>query len=771
MLHLFHFRSFLNFLRRNQLFTAINIFGFSVSLIFVILLGLYIQDETSVNATQPNKARIYRLTNENGVIWPVSLGPDLLTRYPEFEAFMRFYQTEMSISDGTHDAIIGKVDLMDSSLLSLFELPWVEGSPETAMRTQNDVLISQACANQWFPDGRALGRTIRINNKERIVSGVFRDLNDTHFETPHAILRFENADEIWPANMMTYSGFSPCGLYLMTHPNSTITRERLDEMLAYFQETAVSYIMEFNKEVDVEPLEAIYYSDKPQGGIRSNNKSFLLVLGGTALLILLFAIINYINLSVAQSGFRAQEAAMRRLLGGTRTQLFLNFVFESMLLCAVSFLLALLFASSAEPWFQQTMQTDISIRQGLTLGNIVWATVGVALIGIVSGVVPASVLTRFKPIDVVRGTFRRKTKMVYSKILIAFQYCITIVLLGSTITIIRQIDFMCNSNLGFNHDNILVLDYAPGANGSRDGLRNVLSAVPGVEKVAFAIGTPATTRQHLGFLHGDKNINMQIITLDTTAWEMMKFRILKRTGVDSRDAVWLNRYAWHELEISEEKPSLQFAYEERQVAGMMDDFHTGDMGTAIGPIMVRTLTPDQTPMNVLVQVSGDNQYAVANRITHEYMRYNGGTPVKALFMDDAIQQQYTAQQRMARIITSLALLAILISALGMLAMSTYFMRQRAQEVAVRKVFGASEGNILTRLVSGFLKLVVIAFVIAVPVTWYLMSDWLNSYVYHIRLSWLIFAAAGAIALTIAFLTVLWQSLKATRANPILAIRD
>lgn len=771
MSRFFQLKSFFNFLGRNKLFTSINVFGFAVSLMFVILIGLYLQDELSVNAGQSNKERIYRLRNENAAYWPAPI-LEFFGQYPDMEAVMRIVDRNWSITEGDRESKIGQVFLADSSFVTMFDLPWVEGSSEQAMRTRDEVIISQSCAQTWFGAEPALGKTLKINGRDRIVSGVFRDLKETHFKTPDVILPFTNVVENWGNDVLTNYGNCSFHLYVMTRSAGQLTQEKLDILRNSLKGFFWVFKDERAKELIAEPLTETYYTEKLTNEMRGNDKSFLMVLGATAVLILLFAVINYINLSVAQSGFRAKEAATRRLLGGSKAGLFSGFVLESLIICFVSLCLGVLLASLVEPWFQRVMWTEVSVVAGFTAANIAMALSGVVVIGIIAGLVPAYVLTRFKPIDVVRGTFRRQTKMVYSKVLIAFQYCITIVLLGCTLTILKQIDYMCNSDLGFEHDNMLVMGYAPGQNGSPAGLRNVLGAIPGVEAVGFSQGTPATSSNNSSFTWKDKNVSLQILGLDSVALRLMDLQVLRRTGMaDGDGVVWLNNVAWNDLELTEEAPVFKIWDKEVKVAGVFGDFHIKSMDQPIGPVMVQVMDDSWWPWGVIVKVSGQDQFAVADRINKEYVKYNGGSPVEGQFMDETIQRQYATQRRMAEIISSLSLLAILISALGMLAMSTYFMRQRAQEVAVRKVFGATDREVLIRLVMSFLKLVVVAFVVAAPVIWYLMSEWLGGYAYRIPLSWTIFGLAGGVSFVIAFCTVLWQSLKATRANPILAIKD
>ncbi|WP_300730475.1 ABC transporter permease [uncultured Rikenella sp.] len=763
-------KSFWNFLQRNKLFTAINIFGFAVSLMFVVLIGLYVQDELSVGREQPNRNRIYRLRNEEFSEFSAPIAADLRNRYPEIEATLRIVSQNWPVTDGDQEGIREEVLLADTSFTAFFELPWVEGSPATALRTRDDALISQSCARAWFGSEPALGKSLRVNGRERIVSGVYRDLKTTHLKPVDIILPFENVVEAYDGDILNDYGRSIFDLYVMTAPHTALTPERADEIHAWLQSFYWVYRNGIAEQFIPESGDDLYFTELPASYMRSNNRTFLLVLGITALVILLFAVINYINLSVAQSGFRAQEVAMRRLLGGSRKSLFAGFIVESLLLCLVSFGIALLLASSVEGWFREVMQTDISLKENLTTGNIALALGGIVAIGLVSGLMPAYVLTRAEPIDVVRGMFRRQTKMVYSKILIAFQYCITIVLLGSMITISRQLDFMCRSDLGFTTSNTFVMAYAPGPNGTPAGLRSALLSVPGVEGIGYSRGIPGFGTNSNTFERNGRQISIQWFPMDSAAFRMFDFTVVRHFATDDREAVWLNESAWNRMELTETEPEFRCWGATFRVAGVLRDFFASDMTRLRGPVLIQPMGDDSWPIHVLVRVSGDDPVVLSERIRNAYMAYNGGDPVVPEFYDGMVARQYDHQQRTARIIGAFSLLAIVISALGMLAMATYFMRQREREVAVRKVFGSTSRQALTRVMAAFLKLVGVAFVVAVPIILYLMREWLSGYAYRIPLSWTIFALAGAMALAIAGSAVGWQSWRTARANPVDVLR-
>ncbi|MDE5944241.1 MAG: ABC transporter permease, partial [Rikenella sp.] len=751
--------------------------------------GLYVQQELAVDDFHTNKDRIFRLEYEGSTLLPPALGGALEARYPEIEAMTRVYRLwELGvepIAGFTIGKTTGRGMFVDSSFFRIFSFPFVEGTPEAALRTQGDIVLSRRFARKLFGEQAAVGQTLRIKDREFMVCGVVDDFKRTHFESPDLLLSIDLVPPLCfgfdePDLMSVMNGCYDFSTYVLGREHTDLAA-RLDTAelnRAFLDVFQLALFQTGNKRSPrLCPLKEIYLNPVVGRASRSNTWTYLLVLQVVAGAILFFAVINYINLSVAQSGFRAKEAATRRLLGGSRGSLFGGFVLESIIICFASLVLGLLAAATVEPWFREMMQTDISIRESLTAGNIALALGGVLVIGIVSGLVPAYVLTRFKPIDVVRGTFRRQTKMVYSKILIAFQYCITIVLIGCTITIGRQIDFMCHSDLGFESEQVIVCTN-PFNGSQQEGIRNELMSIPGVMAVSFASAAPGVGTHNGYYGHFDtegKLHDLRGFDGDTAFLTVLGIRPTQETGRRGPNGrqVWLTDAAWRDLELADDAIEYTRAENERHrfvITGRLRDFHIDDFSEQIDPVLV-SLEPGYVGRKILIRVTGGQNFAAMDRIAEVYGLHGKESDFDGHFLQQDIDNQYRTQKRMAQIITSFALLAILISALGMLAMSTYFMRQRAQEVAVRKVFGAMNREVLGQLMASFLRLVLVAFVVAVPAIWYFMREWLAGYAYRISLSWTIFALAGLAAFVIAFLTVLWQALKATLANPIHAIHE
>ena len=472
---IFDFRAFLNFLGRNKLYTAINIFGFSISLMFVILLVTYTRQEYAVDQFHSNKERIFRLCNESGSCFAPLIGRDLKDRYPEIDTYVRLHSSNEIITGGGHH-LKAHYLLADPDFFKMFSFRLAEGDTAQVLRSKNGALLSESFARNLFPEGNYLDKTITIKGIKVPITGILHSFGNSHMVTPDIMLSYEEWLPILNWSEVFKQGYANASfpLYIMLKPNADLSA-KMPEILSRFKTYYWPYQEEHTHELSVKPLTELYFSSGLLGGTcRHGSQKLIGILFSAAILILLFAVINYINLSTAQSESRAREMAVRRLLGCSRKALFTRLIVESVLLCILSLLIALLLAGIAEPIFNRILQTHISVSNLFSASNLGIGVVAIILLGLLTGVIPASVITRARPIDVVRGSFRHKTKMVYNKILIGFQYLITIVLLGCTLTMSRQIDMMLHADLGFNTANKLYLSIQNMNGYQASGLKNRL---------------------------------------------------------------------------------------------------------------------------------------------------------------------------------------------------------------------------------------------------------------------------------------------------------
>lgn len=768
---IFDFRAFLNFLGRNKLYTAINIFGFSISLMFVILLVTYTRQEYAVDQFHSNKERIFRLCDETDACFAPLIGRDLKARYPEIETYVRLFETDEVATAGERH-LKAKILLSDPDFFRMFSFRLAEGDTAQVLRSKNGALLSESFARNLFPEGNYLDKTVTIKGESVPVTGILRPFGNSQFVTPDVMLSFEEwAPLVYGWDGVLKRGYASASfpLYLMLKPHADLSA-KMPDMLSHLKTYYWPYKDDHARELTIKPLTEVYLSDPRYAGelTRTGNKTLINTFFTVAMLILLFAVINYINLSTAQSESRAREMAVRRLLGCPRKALFTRLIVESVLLCILSLLIALLLARTAEPVFNRILQTDISVSDLFSVSSLGIGAGIVILLGFLTGVIPASVITRVRPIDVVRGSFRHKTKMIYNKILIGFQYLITIILLGCTLAMSRQIDMMLHADLGFDTANKLYLSIPDLNPGQSAGLKNRLVQIAGVEDVALARGIPMFGYNNTSGSWHDRPISIQIFGGDSSYLKIMGFRILRDNRTDDRKAIWLNETAMQAMELPDSASYCE--YFKCPIAGIVQDFRYRDLTHPAEPCIIEHMQDNYWPWACIIQLTNLDSPVTLRTIERVYREYTGGMPCEYKTYDEVMHQQYAAQQRMSDILFGFTLVAILISALGILAMATYFIRQRSMEIAVRKVFGSTNREVLQRLVLHFVRYVLAAFVIAVPVIWYLMHDWLSQYVLRIPLSWTIFALAGLTALAIAVATVFGQSWRAANSNPVDAIK-
>jgi putative ABC transport system permease protein len=765
---------YLKFLSRNRGYTTINLIGFSLALVFVILLGLYVVDEMRADHFHQKGDRIYRLqADEHESSWPAKLGPEIAARYPEVESFVRLYDRYFTVDKGEGGEKIRALGMIaDSTFFSLFSFPMAAGDPVRQLQSSSDVTLSEEFAVRLFGTEDPIGKQLSINDYPHTVTGVVSKFPKSHLTTPDIMVRFDSKHlNSWYFENYNSSNFA---LYLLTRPRSDLLAKGND-MTEWFKTFFWMYQNGMRTKVQFEPITDSYFNTEGNQGpiYKTNSRMFIALLSAAVLAILLFAIINYINLSVALGGFRAKEAAMRRLLGGSRLGLLGSYMLESVVFCGAAFIIAIILTGVIEPTFNRIMESDISLVEALKRPEVIALLVGsVVVLGAVSGLSPAFVITRTKPIEVVKGDFVRRTRMTYSRLFIGFQFCLTIVLIGCAITIGRQTKFMRTMELGFDKENLLYFDNTVGLE-KLSGLRDRLMSVPGVEMVSFTGGTPVNGGNNNTNSYEDGTvIGFQVFLGDSLLLDILDIEVLSRTGNVADTALWINQTAARMLNLPPDADSFNFNEEIVGLAGTVNDFHIRDLGSEISPMVLGSFQSlNQWPWDILVKVNSANPAETYRLVKEAYLDYNGGEPFDSGFVDAEIDSWYRDQRRTGTLIGGFSMLAIIISAMGLVAMTTYFMRQRKRDIAVRKVFGATNGQVFGRLVGSFMKIVAVAFVISVPIIVWLMREWLASFAYRIPLGWTIFALAGVSVAAVAFVAVWWQSHMAASRNPVDSLKS
>lgn len=764
-------KSYLRHLLKNKLYTVVTVLGFAISLTFILLLSVYIGNEESVDDFHINKERIYRLENES-VDFSPPIATDLKNSIPEIEDFTRVLEGDgrIMISDGQKLKInyLG----VDASFFNIFSFPLLKGRSEEVLQTAYSIVLSKSMALKLFGSIDVIGKSVFLNTKHKfMVTGIMEDLpENTHFTTQDAMINMKAYKSLWGfENIMEEYGFASISIYFLAKTNTDLP-SNAPEILKKFKKDYWLYTEGWATIVEFAPLKELYFSSKVGNGTKSNSKTLITILSVIVLLILLLAVGNYVNLTIAQSTFRGKEVAIKKLLGGSKRLLFLQFIRESIFLCLTAVVLALLLAKLIEPVFDSLLNTKLNLNEKVSLINLALLIGIFGLVGLLSGILPAIRIAAFRPIEVVKGTFRTKVKGIYGKAFITFQYTVTIALLVCSWIILKQTHFLRNQDLGFEKDNIVHLEYL-GTMDQKNAIKNALLQIPGVQNVSLTWQSPLSGGSNQTFDYNGKSVSFQEFSVDSSFFNVFNIKVKPTEVAYSERGVYLNGTAVRELELDNNPVSFKMGEEEKPILGIVNNFNFKELRDKIGPLMLRQQLDDSYAEDIFIKVIGANILDTADKVKATYARLIDNAEFDLTFVDDTINKWYEKDERTGRIIAYFTLLSFIISAMGILAMSTFYMQQRKKEISIRKVNGATIGEILKLLNEDFVKLVGLAFIIAVPISWYAMNVWLEGFAYKTTLSWWVFILAGFTALVMALLTVSWQSFKAATNNPVNALRD
>lgn len=767
-MNLSDYKVFVRSLLKNRLYSVITVMGFAVSLTFVILLSMYIRQELAVDDFQANKDRIFRMAGEDAATWGALVGSQVKASIPEVEDYTRVYVDENSYAVTPDESKLKLTAmLVDTAFWRMFSFPLAEGRP---FQAKKEVVVSRSFALKVFGQESPLGKDLSLNGQEGwIVVGMIADLPyNTHFNRADLFFDFNNLNSNWINN----NNSSAFGTYLMEKPGTDL-EAKVPLILAQLKKDFWMFKDNYRKQLILEPLKEVYWSQKWSYGTHHNSRTFVTVMIAIVAVILVLALINYNNLSVARAGFRAKESAIKKLLGSNNGALFRQYITESVTLCYVAFAAACLLTAAALPWFNDLLESHLILAGFVTPLNFLLALLAVGAIGIIAGLAPAWIITRFNPVEVVKGAFRKKTKGVYSKALISFQYFVAIVLIICTLVIWRQTSFMRHYDLGFDKDNVVWMDSKISAQ-QKDALAGELKSIPGVSLVSFVQGTPldgGNNQTMTDYAHTGKQISFQQFAVDSNFFKMMNIAVTPSGAAYDPKGVWLNETALKAIEA--EGIPQEFAYydEKRPVLGVVKDFHIRSLESQMAPVIIMPLEAESGCWSILVKVGPQDPAGTFDRIKKTYSRFIDGQPFESGFMDRTIDTWYEDSARTARLIGYFSVLAIVLCMMGILAMATYFIQQRIKEIGVRRVNGATIREVLQMLMNSFMKWIALAFLVACPVAWYVMSRWLEDFPYRTELNWWLFAGAGLAAFIVAALMVFWQSIKAASSNPVEALKS
>lgn len=791
---------FFRFLKNNPLYAVINMVGLALSLMFVILIGDYTYRQFSIDKWHRNHERIYVLGTENRnslMSWP-DCAHSLKDRYPEVEDVCCVYmhngkiKHEDKVYEESQGDNAGNIMLADSNFFRFFDFKMIDGDRETALDSPEKCVVTESLAKALFPDGNALGQPLQIEGTRYVfvsddngdpydsslvytVSGVIKDLDKTVFLNETAVIaNFERAPQVLGyrlRNDLMASG--PLGStlsFLMLRPGASL-EDKIEDLTSYCIESIPVFNFYGNTKAAIIPLDDLMFAPQNTGaGLQTGDKSLLGILLAVVLAILMFAVTNYINLTVANTGFRAKEMATRRLLGSDGLGISLELIGESTLMVFISFIIGGALALLLEDKVAVLFKGKIDILKDINFSTVSVSLLFIVLTGIISGIMPTISLSKYKPIDVVKGSFRYHSKMVLSRIFIILQNVITMTMMTATLTILLQMSHLVKAPLGYNTENIYRV-----SSDNPEVLRNALKSQPFIQGIGSFSGTSLNGNYCSMSTRKDKDNNNLLVYL--TTWDkefidIMGINLVKDNHL-SGDVKYINEELAGKLSLGDGESEVTWGDGKvMQVAGIFSNFHMTNILDPYQPFLISVKDTDEIEdPNFMVKTDGSPD--ARKKLCDLVKEVDGSTEDidwKVQSIESTVKASLTEEKNTMRIVSIFTGVAVLISILGFIGMSLFFIRQRRKEIGVRRIMGSTTNEVLSLLLTKFCAPLLVSFIFAVPLSWFIMDKWLESFSYRIGLSPWIFIASGAVSLLIAVVSIFFQTLHAAHSNPADAIR-
>jgi putative ABC transport system permease protein len=793
-------------LLRNKSFSAINILGLSIGMAVCFIILLFVQDELSYDRFNVKANDIYRIDfkasinggkiNESNVMAPVAR--TLQQDYPEVKEVTRIRQLGYP-----HVLINGKqfdgasLVYVDSNFFNVFTIPFLQGNAQTALLRPFSLVISKAMANKFFGNQNPMGKLISLNRDKSIppftVTGVFDEIpanSHFHFDLFGPMINDpEQSNNNWlSSNYFTYAVLQPGYDYKKLQAKLPgMVKKYMGPQIQQVMGLSLSQFRTKGNELGFKlvPLTSIHlYGDsksefEPGGDIR-----YVYIFSAVALFMLLIACINFINLSTAGAAKRSREVGIRKVMGSLRQELVKQFLIESLLITALSLVIAALFIQIALPVFNELSGKHLHFGSHLK-PILAFLALGI-LVSILAGMYPAFFLSSFKPIATLKGKFTTQaTTYNLRSGLIVFQFFIAICLITSTIVVYTQMKFIQTTKLGYNKDQLIILNnsYALGKNEAvfRDQLLND-ARIENVTISGYRPVGPSYYNNALAWPAGRENevVNALEYNIDeryipTLGIQLTAGRNFSPSMKTDSLAMIINEtaartFGWGNDAIGKKivrENSSRGSHVTYTVVGIVKDFHFKSLHETISPLLM-VLNPET---GLIIKAKTNNIPGLLASLKQQWNTYNTGEPFSYSFMDDLYNKTYSAEQKTSRILNIFSALTILVACMGLFGLVTYTAEQRSKEIGIRKVLGASVTQVTGMLSKDFLKLVGIACIIAFPLSYWIMHQWLLDFAYRIRLNAWMFIGAGCIAMVIALCTVSVQSIRAALANPVKALRN
>jgi putative ABC transport system permease protein len=793
-----YFKTALRNLRKNKLYTFINVLGLTTGISSCIFLGLYIGDELSYDKFHSNADRIARVTMEysnGGTIGKFAqtgtkVGPQFSRSFPDIEAFVRTFKFGRVVSNGEKVFDEKNILYADSSFFNIFSFSLVRGNPLTALNAPYQIVLTKKMALKYFGKEDAMGKSLKMSSSDNYtVTGIAVDPPENSQIRFDFVASFNSLDDSrtedwWTANDITY--------LLLNNPTSFT---RLQEQISAFMKSP-----QIRKQAGVtgndyltyhlEPLKKVHLYSPLAGSEPNGNITYIYVLGLIALLILAIACVNYTNLSTAQSSSRNGEISIRKVMGARRWQIFGQYLGESAMLSGIALLFAVLLCIELLPLFNRLSDKSLSISLLLHPVPLIFLFGLGILVCLLSGAYPAFVLSGAKLINLLKNGFRfSSTSGSLRKVLIVFQFIISVFLVISTIIILQQLSFIRNKNLGYEKEHVLVLPVDPRMHRDYDAIKTSIGLYPQVQSVGGAYESPTHVQWGDGIQVDNgsrkKELTVTCLPSDLDLVKTLRMQIIAGSDFSPADLLRMdtsfNYKNFHYTFILNEAAVKAIGWKPEEAIGktiikgapgtvkaVIKDFNFSSLHEAISPMVLFLDT--QYIHQMFVRISGKDipgTLAYLQTLWKERVPYR---PFEYHFLDEDYNALYKVETRAGQLFSVFSGIAIFLACMGLFALAAFTTLQRTKEIGIRKVLGASLLNITGLLSKDFLKLVFIAAILAIPLAWWAGYDWLEDFAYRIEIRWWVFFLSTGLALLIALLTISFHAIRAAIANPAESLR-
>lgn len=775
----------------HKAFSFINIIGLSIGMTACFLIYLYVTFELSYDTFHTKADRIYRVVadiktpteviNASGPAWAVP--PNAKDEFPEIESFVRILNDNLLIRKGDIKFQEENTIYADSAFFHVFDFKLLKGNPKSALKDQLSVVFSETAAKKYFGKTDPIGQTLLISGEglPATVTGVMKDIPENSQIKGDVVVSMSTITEKYKGLDSQWGNYGTSA-YLLLKPG--VNAKALEAKFPGFLERRNGTEMKKSQmyaTLFLEPLKDVYLRSTRDGS-KTGNINNVYIFSIIAVFILLIACINFINLTTARAAERAKEVGIRKVAGAEKSQLVWQFIGESVMLCLIAFVLTVILSALMLPLFNQLAGKTVSPGIFHDMGYVLQLFLASISIGLLAGIYPALVLTSFKPVIVLKGRFATGTKgILLRKGLVVTQFTISIALIIATIVVYNQMTYMRNQELGFNKDQMMIID--TNGDSAKSAFRQALTSLPGIKSIATSSSVPGGGNpgaySEIENNKGEMQIaNLDLYFVDFDYINQFKIKMVAGRGfskdfmTDTTQAMVLNEAAVKMFGYSSPEQAIGKKFKqwgrEGKIIGVMKDFHFKSLQQPIKPLSMR-IEPDRLNL-VSVNVSANNLPTTISTIENKWKTFIPNRPFSYYFLDEFFDKQYRGEERFGKLFLNFAVLAIIISCLGLLGLASYSTVQRTKEIGIRKVLGASVSGIVNLLSKEFLILVFISFAIAAPIAWYFMYKWLQDFAYHTSVSIWVFVLAGIAALAIALFTVSFQAIKAAVANPVKSLR-